>query len=417
MPNPTNNQLPTPQTPVSEVLRRPGSLLLLLSILLAPSTSGADAPKLQRYETKYYILLTDVPPEQVQEVVVRMTKMAEEYHNRTRDFSGIIRDKFPFYLFRNRADYLAGGGLEGTDGVFDGHALYAVAGQKLTDRTWHVVQHEGFHQFAAAVVGGDLPVWINEGLAEYFGEALFTGDGFISGVIPDWRLKRVRDEIHNGTFISVDRMMGLSHDQWNANFKIANYDQAWSMVHFLANGDGGKYRQAFSSLMRDLARGKSFNLAWNDNFGSAAGFEDKWKAYWLNLPDDPSHDQRVEATVARLTSFLARAIAMKQTFVSFDDFHTAAQDRKLKISKTDWLPPVLLKTALADADDLQGDGAQWTLITGNATPQVRCKLKNGLTCIGAFQLQNGQVARVDTKLETKPGPSGPGYGVKIEPRP
>ena len=51
----------------------------------------------------------------------------------------------------------------------------AFAGEHITAYTWHTVQHEGFHQFAHAVIGGDIPTWLNEGLAEYFGEALFTG--------------------------------------------------------------------------------------------------------------------------------------------------------------------------------------------------------------------------------------------------
>src|SRR3954454_20869618 len=63
-------------------------------------------PPLQRYETKYYILMTDVDREQAQEAAVRMTKMVDEYHLRTRDFAGAIRAKLPFYLYRSRADYV-----------------------------------------------------------------------------------------------------------------------------------------------------------------------------------------------------------------------------------------------------------------------------------------------------------------------
>src|SRR4051794_37544982 len=131
---------------------------IIFSLLLAVAADAA----MPRYETKYYILYTDVPPEQAQEAALRMSKMAEEYGDRTRDFSGAIRSKFPFYLFRAREDYIAGGGMKGTDGLFNGTALFAVGGERLTDRTWHIVQHEGFHQFAYAVIGGEKPMWINE---------------------------------------------------------------------------------------------------------------------------------------------------------------------------------------------------------------------------------------------------------------
>ena len=212
-------------------------MLSLMAVTRAPA-------ELPRYETRYYILFTDVPTEQANEVALRMTKMAEEYHARTRDFAGEIHTKFPFYLYSHRDDYIANGGMTGTDGFYNGTVLSAVAGERLTDRTWHAVQHEGFHQFADAVIGGNRPTWIDEGLAEYFGEALFTGDGFVSGVVPPWRLKRLKEEINSGKLKSCDDLMSLSHADWNANITIPNYDQAWSMVHFLAHGDNGKYQRA-----------------------------------------------------------------------------------------------------------------------------------------------------------------------------
>jgi hypothetical protein len=316
----------------------------------------------------------------------------------------VISTKFPFYLYQHSEDYLAAGGLKGTAGLFNGSALFAVAGERLDDRTWHVIQHEGFHQFAAAVIGGDRPIWLNEGLAEYFGEALFTGDGFVSGVIPDWRRKRLCDEIQNGKLLSTPTMMTLSNAEWNGKITIANYDQAWSMVQFLAHGDGGKYQHAFSSMMGDLARGKQASIAWSDNFGDAAGFEDRWKNDWLNLPENPSADLYAQATVARLTSFLARATAQRQTFNSFEDFISAARSSKLKMSPTDWLPQDLLSVALADADDLIQSGATFALLTKPA-PQIQCRLSNGTHCAGTFQLQRGLVVRTDVKLESKPGSS------------
>src|SRR5437773_2956621 len=151
-------------------------------------------------------------------------------------------------------------------------------------------------------------------------------------------------------------------------------------------------------MMVDLSHGRPPENAWNDNFGSADGYEERWKKWWLDLPDDPSADLYAQATVARLTSFLARATAMKQAFDSFDAFKAAASAGKLKVSPGDWLPSDLLTQALADADDLAKAGAQWTLAT-QSSPQIQCRLPNGMRCIGSFQLQRGQIMRVDAKLE------------------
>jgi hypothetical protein len=373
--------------------------ILLLTFIV--STYAIAQQPMQRFETKYYILYTDVPRDQALEAAVRMTKMAEEYHTRTRDFSGAVRFKFPFYLYLTREEYNNDGGREGTDGVFDGEKLRAFGGQKLNNRTWHVIQHEGFHQFAAAVIGGDRPVWINEGLAEYFGEALFTGDGFISGYIPAWRLKRVKEEIREKKFLPLDRMMKLSLEEWNAKIAVINYDQAWSMVHFLAHGENGKYQKALAAYMIDLSKNKPANRAWADNFGNPSGFEAKWQAWWMALAENPSADLDTQATVARLTSYLARGVSQKQTFNSFDEFRTAAQGGNLKMSQNDWLPAGMLSDALLDAEDLTKSGATWALVKNGSSQQIVCALADGRKVIGSYTLKNGLVVRADAKIEAR----------------
>src|SRR5262249_6657014 len=132
--------------------------------------------------------------------------------------------------------------------------------------TWHTIQHEGFHQFARAVIGGELPIWVNEGLAEYFGEGVFTGDGMVTGVIPQDRLERVRDLINSKRFKGMKEMMLLPHSEWNKKLKMENYDQAWSMVQFLAHGENGKYQRAFGGFMRSLSTGHQWQQAWQANF-------------------------------------------------------------------------------------------------------------------------------------------------------
>src|SRR5581483_10129912 len=285
----------------------------------AQQTPSGPLPTVQGlavYDTPYYVIHTDINPTDAREAAIRMTKMAEEYLRRTKSFSGPIRHKLPFYLYRTEEEYRAAGGIKGSAGLFDCNELLAIAGEHPDANTWHTVQHEGFHQFAAAVVG-ELPVWVNEGIAEYFGEAVFTGDSFVSGVIPPWRLKRVKEEIRSGRFKPIGEMMQMPHDQWNDDLSIANYDQAWSMVQFLTHGDDGKYADAFSSFMVQLGRGRAWEQAWRQTFGDTAGFEQRWKQWWMNLPDDPTAARYAYATTSTLTGYVARAFSQRQTFPDF----------------------------------------------------------------------------------------------------
>jgi hypothetical protein len=326
-----------------------------------------DAP-LKTYQTRYYTIYTDLDPDQVREAALRMTKMAEEYHARTAAFSGQVNQRLPFYLFKTDEEYYEAGAPPGSAGVFTGRALMATADAKHSQYTWHIIQHEGFHQFAHAVIGGELPIWVNEGVAEYFGESLFTGDGFVTGLIPPDRLTRIKDEITKKDARSIKDIMLMDHSQWNAELRIINYDQAWSMVHFLINADSGKYQSAFSNFMLGIGRGIPWDQSWAHTFGSIDGFEPQWHDWWLAQSDDPTGTLYDEATCDTLTSFLVRAQSRRQAFSSFDEFVAAAQNSELALASTsdaDWLPPGLLKNALAA---LGRDQAKWSFVPPPAKP-------------------------------------------------
>jgi hypothetical protein len=360
-----------------------------------------DLTSLPRYETRYYVLYSDLDRPSVQDVAVRVTKMAEVYRDRTRDFSGTIRKKLPFVLFKNRDDYLEAGGPEGSAGVFNGKVLMAIAGEQLDNRSWYIIQHEGFHQFAAAVIGGDLPTWVNEGLADYFGEALFTGDDMITGVIPEWRRKRIKRALDEGKFKPIDELMQLSLQEWNNEMSQTNYDQAWSIVQFLAHGEGGKYQRAFSSYMGALGRGKGRIEAWQGAFGDTRGLEDHWKQFWTTLPENPADELYERATVATFTSYLARAWLQKQTFDSADVFIEAAKQDKLKIAEQDHLPRTLMATLLYDVEERQkaGDQIRIEQVKDDKWPRVVLQRREGKRVTGKFKVLGG---RITTQVDVEP---------------
>lgn len=377
-------------------------LLLLLTFLMAGSV-GVEAQerppraRLQVYQTPYYILHTDLEPEHAREAAIRMTKMAEEYHRRTADFSRRARGRLPFYLYRFHHDYIQAGGVPGTSGFFDGTTLRAVTGPEPTDATWHVIQHEGFHQFIRQVIGGDIPVWANEGLADYFGEAQWTGDGFVTGLIPQWRLQRVRQRLSEGAFRPIEDMMNLSYAQWKAEFSRNNYDQAWMMVHFLAHGEEGRYQRAFGAFLGLISRGKQWPVAWKETFGDTQGFEQRWRDYWMNLPDHPTADLYAQVTVATLTSFLARAASQQQQFADIDSFLDTARSGELKMHPDDWLPRSLLLRAVEDAYALRQAGHRIELQSPPARWSIVCTMIDGTQVTGRYTLRGRRIGEIHSE--------------------
>jgi hypothetical protein len=158
-----------------------------------------------------------------------------------------------------------------------------VAGMKVEgqDMDTNVSLHEGTHQLMhhftkkilEAETGEELSwtnprlmsnaMWFREGIAEWFGSALPTDDG--------WKLFRVNHYRLNGW----KRLRAQKLDEWtfpellkargNSDLMVAGkpymgaqfYGQAWAFVHFLWNFEDGKYRAMFLEYWKSELHGES----------------------------------------------------------------------------------------------------------------------------------------------------------------
>jgi hypothetical protein len=368
--------------------------LVLLSAVFLPSVRA----ELRTYETKYYALHTDLDEAGVKEIIRHITLMAEEFHQRTRGFAGAVNRRLPFYAFRDPEDYYRAGGPLGSLGFFDGYRLAMVVGDELDEKSWHVVQHEAAHQFAMASISRDMPIWVNEGLAEYFGFGEFTGDHFYVGLVPPEKLAQLQTAIREDKLRSLAEMMRLGHRMWNrgdgrldgpASFQ---YLQAWSMVHFLAHADNKRYQRPFEKFLGALSRGREAGQAWRQFFGNDVGaFEQRWRNYWLKLKPEDVALRHAETNVATIASFVARAAAERQFFDAFADFTAAAKSGSLRICQDEqWLPPRLLEQAL-EAAPRHGE---WSL-RRRGRMAVICERPDGTRIEGRYRLSGRQVKDVD----------------------
>jgi hypothetical protein len=309
-------------------------------------------------------------------------------------------------VYVNKDDYYAAGGPPGSAGVFmyssdTGSRLMAIAGEHIDRNTWHTIQHEGFHQFIHAVIGGELPIWANEGFAEYFGESIFTGDGFVTGVVPPYRLQRLKEEMAANELKPIPKMMMLNSEQWIKELSAANYDQAWSMVYYLIHSDNGKLQKALGAFMVKVGHNEKWERAWLETLGPADQFEPQWKAYWQGLPESPTPVLYAQATVATLTSFLSRATDQKQTFADFDAFKNAATtDSGLKISQEEWLPHSMVESALRATEQ----SGTWALAISsqNKQPTIAETMEDGTRVIGSYVIRGGHVISVGTMVDDLP---------------
>lgn len=94
------------------------------------------------------------------------------------------------------------------------------------DRLDEDLRHEATHALLHAGVG-DLPLWLDEGLAEYF-----EGPGARNGLNPE-HLARLPDDVNAGWRPDLARLESLTNVR---DMTPRDYRESWAWVHYLLNG-------------------------------------------------------------------------------------------------------------------------------------------------------------------------------------
>jgi len=241
-----------------------------------------------------YLVKTDLPVKDARAYGRHLDRMYNEYARRLAALPPRSPEKLNVYIFRTQQDYLqtlrTQWGLDGrgTGGMFfvsgQGSGLAFWTDGLPRSRVHHVIQHEGFHQFAYSRFGDDLPLWLNEGLAEFFGQAVLFDDTLILGQTTPMIVDSVRNAVEQDEHIPFRHLLSLSHAKWRDALGTTRaglqYNQSWSMVHFLVYADGMKYQGPLEDYLKRLNAGIPPARAFTDVFGSDIdAFEKKWKAY------------------------------------------------------------------------------------------------------------------------------------------
>ena len=281
-------------------------LLPFVALLaLAPPRSEAAGPAgLRVIETRHYRIHTDLDFELANDLAQRLEAMYSAYSWRLRVFVDDGREipRFEVYLYRRQQDYLnlTGQRMKHTGGVFmSGRNLLAsfLEGQGR-DALRRTLQHEAFHQFAHTTISPNIPVWLNEGLAQVFEEAVWNGSNFSLEQVPPRRIRQLQADLQNRRFVKFETLMGLSPMEWAKRLEIdqqtgaTQYNQSWAMVYFLINArdddDGYRYRQRLLRLLELLHDGKEPGGAFRTAFGNnIEGFEKRFVEYARALKPTP----------------------------------------------------------------------------------------------------------------------------------
>lgn len=286
----------------------------------APSwaRSGGQGAPLTEYATQHYQLKTDLERSEARAYGQHMDQVFAAYAQRFEHFGRPARQRMSLYLFQRRQDYLsylAEQGLKAanTAGVFfvteRGSGLASFVEDQPRSKVFAVLQHEGFHQFAWHCLGPDLPMWVNEGLAQYFEAAIVVRGKMRLGVPDAHGLAVVQAALEAKATMPFESLLSMERQRWNevltSQPEAAGllYAQSWSMIYFLIKGQGGRLQPLLERYLQQISDGKGSESAFREVFGDdAAGLERRWRSYVAALRPDP-----INVAVERL-EFLAEAL-------------------------------------------------------------------------------------------------------------
>jgi uncharacterized protein DUF1570 len=229
-------------------------------------------------ETKHFVVNSDTSPE----LLDYYCDLLETYYGLMDDRFGINpspqlkRTKMTVNIYKNRREFHAlnkegvGGGVAGYFNGYTKDLNFYHDYQEPAISNW-VCLHEGTHLLTYLIDPQYIPqIWVNEGVADYFGSAEISRDKknkltIRSGELQTDRVLTVQQAIKEGNDVKLEDLFKVSRD----SFTAFEYAHAWSFIYFL---NQTKYKKGFDKFFKDLytlRKGIAFEVeAWWDKSGT-----------------------------------------------------------------------------------------------------------------------------------------------------
>jgi tetratricopeptide (TPR) repeat protein len=132
---------------------------------------------------------------------------------------------------------------------------------------YEVAFHEYVHLHLRDNVPG-VPLWLNEGLAEFYGALQFSGGEAVLGApLPYVRLLRSEELLPLKELFSIDSRSPHYNEQDKSGIF---YGESWALVHYLMLGGGAARQEQFKRFLHYVGRGDNVVKAIEDSFGMTA---------------------------------------------------------------------------------------------------------------------------------------------------
>lgn len=140
--------------------------------------------------------------------------------------------------------------------------------------TLAIAAHEGWHQYTQRTFKQGLPVWLEEGIATFMEGYRSDPERRDRPRFLGWanieRFDQLRSAAARGELMSLEELLDATPQsmlQTTTKGTLTWYAQVWALVHFLNEGEQGRYKPGLQSAVRDAAEGR-LGRVMNEKVGS-----------------------------------------------------------------------------------------------------------------------------------------------------
>lgn len=244
-------------------------------------------------ETDHYVVYSSATKRQTAEIAL----VAEILHRGYAEFFDKLgiplgaHPKLKMKLFKDRDEFRRCNGIRDWAEAFYSKPYccqYYSAGEP---NPYHWMTHEAVHQLNEEVSRFNVRLWLNEGLADYFGTSRIVSNRLATGSIdsntyPVWWLDKLiaktgelEADKQNGSIIPLRAIIsGSGGPDMDQTFNLY-YLHWWTLTRFLVEHDNGKYRPGLAALLKTRADVPDVEKC----IGPIDTIEPLWYAYVLRL--------------------------------------------------------------------------------------------------------------------------------------
>src|SRR6266699_3350902 len=138
------------------------------------------------------------------------------------------------------------------------------------DQPFRTIFHEYVHLLVENTMGGAVPLWFNEGLAEYY-STFDIKDDYRRVILGDLIANHVL-YLRENKFLPLRTLFAVDYKSpyYNEGNKMnVFYAESWMLMHYLLQGDGQKHRPQLAKFVDQLRANATIDEAFQQAFQSS----------------------------------------------------------------------------------------------------------------------------------------------------